>query len=156
MDYEKTMPFTGNTEKALDTAKNVLMQHSFQAIKLESSSLEFTSPNTIFTKGENPLLGASRILISSTSASLTIKADYATLRKTMKYMVIFLLGMTVFFLVGFSILFHNRPNYKWWISVLPLAPWPIIIPLMSRFMKNRTTRALDSLLNNIAAVGKQN
>jgi hypothetical protein len=35
------------------------------------------------------------------------------------------------------------------ISLAPLAPWPVLLPLIMRWLKSRTARALDVLLSNI-------
>lgn len=158
MDYEKTIHFTGNMEKALEVARNVFIQHSFQIVNNTSLSLELIGTGTLWTKGQDPLVGVSKANIRGTGSNLSIEAEFGEIKKTMKYMVLFILGMAVFFLVVFGIVFsmQGQPANKIiLIALAPFAPWPIIIPLMGRWMKSRTSRALDVLLNNMVTLGKE-
>jgi hypothetical protein len=41
------------------------------------------------------------------------------------------------------------------ISLSPFIPWPLIIPLMALWMKSRTAKALDTLINNMISMGKE-
>ena len=59
MDYEKTISFTGNLEKALETARNVFIRHSFQIVNNSSSAVELIGTGTIWIKGQDPLVGIS-------------------------------------------------------------------------------------------------
>jgi hypothetical protein len=40
----------------------------------------------------------------------------------------------------------------WWLPILPLAPWPIILPLIYLAFANRARKSVDSLLKNAAAM----
>ena len=159
MDYEKTVPFSGNPEKALEVARNVFIQHSFEIVTNSNSAVELRGTRTLWVKGQDPLIGISKVNIRGSSDSLSIEADFGVVRKSVKYLALFIVGMAVFFLVTFGILFtiiQCEPASKTiLLSLAPFVPWPILIPLIAKFMKFRTSRALDALLHNMAVVGKE-
>ncbi len=157
MDYEKTMPFSGNMEKALEVAKNVFIQHNFQIVRDSDTEVELTGPGMLSSR-QNPLVGISRVCIRGTSGNLSIEAEFGGIRKLTKYLVLFIVGMAIFFLVFFGIILpkQGQPADKIiLISLAPFIPWPVIIPLMAMWMKSRTAKSLDILTNNMIALGRE-
>ena len=132
MDYEKTEPFSGNMEKVLEVAKNVFIQHNFQIVRDSDTEVEFTGPGMLSSR-QNPIVGISRICIRGTRNNLSIEAEFEGIRKLTKYLVFFIVGMAIFFVVFFGIIFpkQGQPADKIiLISLAPFIPWPIIIPLI--------------------------
>ena len=157
MDYEKTMPFSGNMEKALEVARNVFIQHNFQIVRGSDSEVELTGPGMLSSR-QNPLVGISRVCIRRTSGELSIEAEFGGIRKLTKYLVFFIVGMAIFFLVVFGIIFSRQgqpANKIILIALAPFIPWPVIIPLMAIWMKSRTSKALDTLVKNMIALGRE-
>jgi len=157
MDYEKTVPFGGNVGKAIEAAKNAFIQHNFQIVHDRYLEVELTGPGMLSSR-QNPLVGISRIRIRGSSGNLSLEADFEGIRKLIKFLVFFIVGMAVFFVVLFGILFskQGQPVTKIiLISLAPFIPWPVIIPLMAIWMKSRTSKALDTLVNNMAALGRE-
>jgi hypothetical protein len=150
MDYQRTIP-VAHSEKAVDAAANVFIQHSFQIVEQSETTVELTGPGMISSR-QDPLVGISRIRISQSSGSLSVEAQFDSIRKLIKYLAVFIVVMGVFFLVLFAILFTRQEQPMGivvLISVAPLAPWPVLLPLILRWLKSRTARALDVLLSNI-------
>ncbi len=157
MDYEKAEPFSGNMEKALETAKNVFIQHNFQIVRDSDSEVELTGPGMLSSR-QNPLVGISRVCIRGTSGNISIEAEFGGIRKLTKYLVLFIVGMAIFFLVFFGIILpkQGQPADKIiLISLAPFIPWPVIIPLMYKWMKYRTSKVLDTLLTNMVTLGRE-
>jgi len=157
MDYEKTAPLSGNMKKALEVAKNVFIQHNFQIVHDSDIEVEFTGPGMLSSR-QNPLVGISRVCIRGTSGNISIEAEFGGIRRLTKYLVFFIVGMAIFFLVFFGIILpkQGQPADKIiLISLAPFIPWPVIIPLMAIWMKSRTAKALDTLINNMIALGKE-
>ncbi|HUS73271.1 MAG TPA: hypothetical protein VMY06_09420 [Sedimentisphaerales bacterium] len=157
MDYEKTEPFSGNMEKALEVAKNVFIQHNFQIVRDSDSEAEFTGPGMLSSR-QNPLVGISRVCIRGISGNLSVEAEFGGNRKLIKYLVLFIAGMAIFFLVFFGIILpkQGQPADKIiLISLAPFIPWSVIIPLMTIWMKSRTAKSLDTLLTNMVALGRE-
>jgi len=156
MKYEKTITFKGDPEKAFEVAINTLIPHGFAIKKKAPRCIEFLGPDTLGNKGQNPLTGVSNLTAESGLYGLELKAELGGILKTVKFLVIFVVSMALFFLVLFGFLFGKNPDSPNFIllSLLPLAPWPLIIPIMLTVMKTRTKKSLDSLLNNMALLSK--
>jgi hypothetical protein len=113
--------------------------------------VELTGPGMISSR-QDPLVGISKIHISQSSGSLSVEAQFNSIRRLIKYIAIFIVGMAVFFVILFGILFtrQRQPFGKiLLISLAPLAPWPVLLPLIMIWQKSRTSQALDVLLSNI-------
>ena len=157
MDYEKTEPFSGNMEKVLEVAKNVFIQHNFEIVRHSDTEVEFTGPGMLSSR-QNPIVGISRICIRGTSGNISIEAEFGGIRKLTKYLVVFIAGMAIFFVVLFGILFsmQGQPvNKIILMSVAPFVPWPVLIPLIHIWMKSRTSKALSRLLTNMVTLGRE-
>jgi len=149
MDYEKTMHFDGDTERAFEMAQKTLLPNGFSIVKNTDSSLELQGLSAYWTTGQNPLLGISKVSISKIGNELSIKAEFGGLRKLIKSLIIFILGMAVFFLILFGLLFAKRPGHEPFLILLIFGPWVIIIPLIAKLMKSRICGSLDALLHNM-------
>ena len=156
MDYEKTVPFNGSPEKAFETARNTFLPHGFEIVGSSSTTLEVAGPGTLWTKGQDPMVGVSKACISAADGGLSIKAELGGVTKAVKYLILFILGMAVFFILVFGFLFSARQgqpiNKIILTSIAPFIPWPVIIPLMAIWMRSRTCKALDTLLNNMVVL----
>jgi hypothetical protein len=155
MSYEKSIPFNGNVSKAFEVARNTLLPNGFIIVENGDDYMELTGPNNLCTKGQNSILGVSKVAISAQKNALTIEADFGSVRKSIKFLIFFIIGMSVFFLVFFGVVFRNNPKYSPFYSLLVFAPWPVIIPVMGLVMKSRATKSLDALLDNMAVLGKE-
>jgi hypothetical protein len=156
MDYEKTEPLSGNMEKAFEVAKNVFIQHNFQIVRDSDTEVEFTGPGMLSSM-QNPLVGISRVCIRGTSGNISIEAEFGGIRRLTKYLVFFIVGMAIFFLVFFGIMFSKQGqplNKIILLALAPFIPWPLIIPIMAIWMKSRTSKALNTLVKNMVALGR--
>jgi len=157
MDYEKTVPFGGNVRKAIEVARNAFIHHNFQIVHDSDLEVELIGPGMLSSR-QNPLVGISRIRIRGSSGNLSLEADFEGIRKLTKYLALFIVSMAIFFVLFFGIRFsrQGQPVTKViLISLAPFIPWPVIIPLMAIWMKSRTSKALDTLVNNMAALGRE-
>jgi hypothetical protein len=140
-----------DSEKAVSAAANVLIQQGFQIVEKSDTAVELTGPGMISSR-QNPLVGISKIRISQSSGSLSVEAQFDSIRRLIKYLAVFIVGMGIFFLVLFAILFtrQGQPvSIVVLISLAPLAPWPVLLPLITIWLKSRTSRAMDVLLSNV-------
>jgi len=151
MDYQRKIP-VADSEKAVDAAANVFIQHSFQIDQKSETALELTGPGMISSR-QNPLVGISNIRISQSRGSLSVEAQFDSIRRLIKYLAVLIIVMGVFFVILFGILFTRQGQPVGTvvlISLAPLAPWPVLLPLIMAWLKCRTARALDVLLSNAA------
>lgn len=159
-DYVKTLSFTGNAEKALETARTVFINQGFQIIESDGSLLRLRGPGLNGTK-ENPLKGISDALILIRDTTIEISAELGGVQSLSRFAKTFPLKMAAFFLVVFGISFgtiaYFQPSFRQlWIflivflaPLLALSPWIFLAPMMARRIEKRTIEAIDTLLNNL-------
>lgn len=154
MDYQSSISFNGDPEKALNNAIQVLKGLNFEINQKRSSWVEFIGSNKYRPK-QNPIYGASRIELQVQSSRITLEAEFGGFRRIGFSLTLFLIG---FILLNFSvmwILFQNIPGINLWYFLGAFVPLPFLTPLVIRRLKKRTHRALDSLLRIIKTMGKE-
>jgi hypothetical protein len=158
MVYENTVPFDGDVGQALDTAMNTILPHGFRIINRSDSTLEAVGPGTLWTKGQDPLVGVSKLSISVPAREIRVDAELGGVTKIIKYLTVFIVAMAVFFLILFGFIFGQRQGADIskviWMSLAPFVPWPVVIPLMAMWLKSRTCKALDTLEHNMVVLAK--
>lgn len=159
MEYSKTVPFTGKAAKALEVARATFLPQGFQIVASTDYELRVTGPGLNSTK-ENPLKGITEasIIIRPSASAIEMKATLGGVEKMKKFLIFFPLGLALFFLIVFGALTLTLPTLRnpifLLIPLLALSPWLFLSPWMSRMIGTRTVRAIDTLLNNMAILGK--
>jgi hypothetical protein len=157
MNYEKIIPFNGSIDKAFEVARNAFLPLGFRITKNTDEFMELTGPGTLWTNGQNPLVGISKIYVARTGDELLINAELGGIRNAVRFLIFFVISMSIFFVVLFGIIFNKQgtPVQRFLLPLAPFIPWPAIIPLMAIWMKSRTSSSLDVLLNNMATLAQQ-
>jgi hypothetical protein len=157
MKYEKEEYFEGDLAKAIEVAKNTFLPNGFEIVDSSNSNLEVTNHSGLWGHNQHPLNGVSKASISGGDGKITLNAELGGVKTMIKYLILFIGGMMVFFLILFGVQFHiqGQPFGKLMrIIWAPFVPWPIAIPLMGVWFKKRADRALDTLLKNMISSGK--
>lgn len=156
-EYSKTVPFTGQTARALEAARSTFMGQGFEIVASTDHELRVTGPGLASTY-ENPLKGVSEASMIVSARAIEIKATLGGTRMLRKLLWILPLGLALLFLIVFGVVAWIVPDFRQpWVFLIPvlaLAPWLFLSPLMVRRIKNRTIQAVDTLLNNMVVVGK--
>ena len=159
MPYSASLPFRGDTAKALGLAESALTGFGFRLTQRTAASLEMVGPGMNSSR-ESPLMGASRIHVVGTSGELALEADLGGVEWMARFVTLFpvslALGLGILFFVVFSIVFGPGP---WMIGVAAgcgglALMWLVLGPWMARSIRKRTCRGLDALLANMVAVGE--
>lgn len=153
MEIRKTVSFSGSPDRALETARDTLVHQNFKLTATTRTSLEAEGPGMNSTK-ENPLLGLSRVRVDVTGHELSAVAEAGGVRRLLTIVSLVLVGVTIMDIALFSFLPNRNGSgpLHWYYGLAPTAPWIIIMPLMTRWVRRRTNRALDTLLANAAAI----
>ncbi len=160
MEYESTISFQGNAETALKFARAALAQAGFQVTPVEDGSFQARYSGWPDTR-RNPLLGASTVVVAATDDSLNLGASLGGVRKLHKFLLIFIGGMALLFLLGFGAFLLPRvragelPPFVLLIPVAPFLPWLVLIPVIVRMYASRVRAALHTLLENARTVGSE-
>ena len=152
MHYEKDIPYPENKEAVFKMIKQTLLPLSFRIVRENDTALELENSRSLWSNDREPLLGISNITVDTEGQNLKVKAHLGGLKKSIWYLILFLLFMMIQFVVifgiakGFSLetLFDCLRLFFW--------PWLIIAPLMYLVFKSRAFKAVDIMLSN--AVGR--
>lgn len=152
MHYEKDAPCPEHKEAVFETIKQTLLPLNFRIIRENDTVLELKSSGSLWINGQNPLMGISDITVDIEGQNLKVRAHLGGLKKTIWYLIIFLLFMTIQFVVIFGIAKGFSRKTLFMCFRLFFLPWLIITPLMYFVFKSRAFRAINIMLSN--AVGR--
>jgi len=158
MIYAKTVEFDGDKAEALKICTNTLLPHGFRITGSSDTSLEADGPAYMMVKGQDPMVGVSKISVAVRSREIEVTAELGGIDKVIKFMIVLIVGLAVFFVILFGIIFGVVQQQGFGkvllLSLAPFIPWPVVIPLMAVFFKARTCRALDALVHNMVVLAK--
>jgi hypothetical protein len=154
MEYEKTVHISGDVAKPTGTVVETLARHGFRIVRKRETSAELDGPGMNSSK-QNPLVGASKVHVKGRSGRLTVEAEFGAVRRLMRFLGWMLVGMAGLFFVLFGFVFPaENPVMRFVVPLAPLAPWPILLPVMGRYFRRRSARALDVLVENAVTLSE--
>ena len=158
--------FAGSHANPLDSAVATLIYNGFELVHRDSTSAVLTGPGMSSTH-QNPLLGASKVTLQLRDHALEAAAELGGVdymrRFLMRFPFLLGLGLGLLFAVVGGLHFGRQhgigfgvpwaPGWRWLIvafggAMLPVTPWLVLSPLMSRMILKRTQRALEVLVRN--------
>jgi hypothetical protein len=151
MHYEKDLPCPECKEAVFETIKQTLLPLSFRIVRENDTALELKSSGSLWTNDKQPLMGISNITVDIEGQNLKVKAHLGGLKKSIWYLIIFLLFMMINFVVIIGIV-RGFSRETFLSCLYPLSPWPILTPIFYFVFKSRAFRAINIMLSN--AVGR--
>ena len=154
MNYEKTIPFEGDFKKSSDILQNTLLPLGFQIVNKYENSIEMEGPKSIAGNSQNALVGISWIHLQKQNNSLILKADFSRIKKTFKFIFIssIIIDMIILPLILNTMIKGNAPIENiLLIAVVILSGLFIGLPVMYFMLKNNAAKAVNVIVNNIAA-----
>ncbi|MFO0939889.1 MAG: hypothetical protein U0930_03905 [Pirellulales bacterium] len=155
-----------NGQHSLQVALAILANHGFKIVSHDSRSARLSGPGLNSTK-QNPLLGATSIQLVLEDHRLKLIAELGGVDSMRRFLMSFPfllgLGLGLLFGVGGGLLFGRNfgvgfgvpwaQGWNWMLftlalSVLPVAPWLFLSPMIAGSIRNRTQQALSTLANN--------
>jgi hypothetical protein len=154
--YETNLTFAGDTRRALDFIATTLAAAGFAIEQRNDSSLRATCPG-MTGRRQNALGGLTWIEVSASSGLLSARAEAGKAKMITLIMAVMMAAMAVgFFLVfshvPFKVNGHARPE-SWHFglaTLLPFAPWIVLLPLIYRIAQRAARGAVDRLLKSAA------
>ena len=156
----------GIQDAALQSAVTTLMYNGFAITSRDATSATLSGPGLNSTK-QPPILGASIVNLKVDGNLLHLNAELGGVDSMQRFLIYFPLvlglGLGLFFGVGGGFAFGQRfgvgfgvpwaQGWQWMLvaiggSMLPVAPWVILSPLMAKMIRSRTQRALTTLVHN--------
>jgi len=139
----------------LDTAKAALTGVGFRLLDSSESSMRFEGPGMSSTR-QSPLAGASRIRLTAGLRVLTVEAELGGVDRMARFIAFFPAGLCLGLAVLLSGVFSlTQPERTWMLptlmATLPSALlWLILAPFLTRGIRQRTCKALDTLAQNVS------
>ncbi|MHC4536932.1 MAG: hypothetical protein ACYS6K_23540 [Planctomycetota bacterium] len=151
MDYKTTVSFTGSSSAAMEAARLQFMANGFKIDQSSDEKLVVTGPG-MYNNQQNPIVGISHAKITISSSAIEICAELGGVKFMQMFLYIFPPALGIFLALVFACIpsFPRRASLT---AILPVLPWVVISPLMARWLKNRTTKAVDTLVHNMACAG---
>jgi len=160
MDYEKSIDFTGDPQKAITLAQTTLVQSGYKIIDISETSISARHEGG-FVKSQsgNPMYAASPVVVSVSESHLVVIARYEGVEKAKKFLVRLLAGMAFGLGLGLGIPFGLFFEEKWPMILgfglgfgIPLIQLPIHLLVTPMIMKKRAAQALDALVHNMKMI----
>lgn len=156
----------GRPNEALDAVITMLASHGFAIVERDERSAILTGPRMTSTR-QNPVTGVSRLILLVRGQELVAEAELGGVEAMQRFLwrfPLFLgLGLALLFGIGGGLLFGQKlgvgfgvpwaPGWQWLVvasggALLPVTPWLLLAPLLSRNLARRTEAAVVTLVQN--------
>jgi hypothetical protein len=151
MDYTTSTPFTGSPATAVESARAQLMATGFQIDHASDTELVATGPG-MHSTNQNAILGMTHAKIIVSSGTIDIYAELGGVKFMQRFIYIFPPALGAILALTFAFVPNGPSNPLF--AFAPIMPWIVISPLMAKWIKKRTTKAIDTLLHNMASSRK--
>jgi hypothetical protein len=157
MNYESSQPFRGNPAGAINFAAATLAASGFRIQERTDTTLRVSGG--MFNSNKNPLFGSSQITLSVSGGRVQASAKIDGPKRVM-----LLVAVILFFTFGLIVVtfllasMHDQHGHtagthqKLILGLLPLCPWPVVIPLMYFLVRYKARKAVDTLVHNAATM----
>jgi hypothetical protein len=151
---------------ALEAAVATCIYNGFELVQRDAISAVLTGPG-MYSTHQNALLGATKVTLQLRDHALEAAAELGGVdfmrRFLMRFPFLLGLGLGLLFAVVGGLHFGRQngigfgvpwaPGWRWLVvafggAMLPVTPWLVLSPLMSRMILKRTQRALEVLVRN--------
>jgi len=148
-DHTSSVPFHGDPAQAMEVAKGLFASNGF-LVELPSPSRLVARGPSMTSTNQNPILGVTRAEIDIDLTSIRVAAELGGVRRMRNFLFLFPPGLALLLTAGFLV-----SGFSWKHALIPflaVSPWLVLSPLMSRWVRRRTVRALDAVLHNMASM----
>ncbi|GMW01010.1 MAG: hypothetical protein AMXMBFR84_21470 [Candidatus Hydrogenedentota bacterium] len=147
--YRATADFRGDPAKALDKARDFLAAQNFEVSPIGGGQVIARNTSIGYTS-KRPFSGATQITISISSSTITLDAD---LSRVKWFGAMTAAGIVLLDIVMISILYATAGKTAVYAVLFATAPWVFLIPIMFSLFRKQTTKALDTLMQNLKSMG---
>ena len=153
-NYLASRKFSGKAEPAISAIETTLLPNSFKVTKATAATIELKGPGLRSTK-ENPIRGASEIKVEARHGKLHLEASLCGIRFLAIFVIVFpFLLMATLALLPVILAGGDFEQFNPSILLI-MAPWVLISPMAVVWMRKRTMRALDDMLENAVVLGER-
>ena len=153
IDFSCRRSVRGHTPQLMDEAKNYFKLHQFRILTAGTDTIEVKGPGMRSSR-QPAIHGISwaRLRFSHAAGGGTAVSCWAELggvRWMTRFLIYFIIGMAVFCFALFALLGMLGKGPLALVSLAPVAPWIILIPVLSKVFASRTRKSLLVFLDNL-------
>lgn len=156
-DFDAEEPYAGRPGPALDTARQSFLPLGFAITEQAERRLALTGRG-MMSSNQSPLCGATTVRFEVRDHAIRCEAELGGVRSMTRFLLWFPLLLDLVLVAVFVGVWVGtdawRQSMPLWALVLlcvgPVAPWPVLGPLMARWIRRRTEQALTTALRNMA------
>ena len=154
-NFAKTVPFDGETERALDTAETILLPQGFRVVHRTNQDIDLEGPSVPIHRG-SLYWGAGRVRLSRHSNGLRLEVAMEHIQRSdwIGWKIVAGFAVIVAAMMAYSMPRMSAADASW----LPLFMMGcfltavLIISLIVRQQRKQTIEAYERLLDNAAAL----
>jgi hypothetical protein len=152
MDFERSIPISGDGGKALGLAFTTLANANFRVVRDEGREAEFAGPRLLSSR-QNPLNGARRVHVVVRGGKLHLRADLQGVGWLFAVIAGVIVTIGVALAIVMALMDDSDANPL--VLVLPLGIWVILLPIMYLWTRRVVVNAYETLLHNMAAAERR-
>jgi hypothetical protein len=152
MPYVSATAISGRPETAIRVVRDALVANSFTIVSANPTAFTATGPG-MSSSNQNPLLGISKVSFRAEGGLIHVQADLGGASRLGLFAMVFPPALGVLLAAIFYLTQNQNPNAV----VAPLgavAPWLVLGPLMARWIRRRTEKAIHALLQSTASISE--
>jgi hypothetical protein len=159
-EYQRTVRLCGDPLVTIERAKMLLAQIGYRIVDSSPSSVT-GERSSVALRGSSmrPIEGASPINVRAVRGRMTVEARFEGIRRVRAFLLRLLVGLAMLLGVVLGVTFAVVFDELWPVYLgvglgagIPLIQLPIHLLVTLRVLRTRTSRALDTLVDNLASL----
>lgn len=150
--YETSVNSNNDPTAAIAAAKNYFTSNDFRIEIIGKREFEVTGPGMNSNK-QNPIRGVSKGRLTFSDYSIEFNGELGGVQFMKNFLYFFPPGLGLFLGISFAVTSYFNGDFnvqKVFLPLIIVVPWLILSPLMAKSLENKTQKAIDTLLYNIA------
>ncbi len=150
MPYVSSTVISGPPDAAIKMVRDALVANAFTVTKATATEFAATGPG-MMGSNQSALLGVSKVSFRAEAGVLHVEADLGGAKRLGLFTMLFppLLGLILVGILSAT----GRPN-SILAPALAVSPWIVVGPLMAFWIRKRTEKAINALLQSTAAISE--
>jgi hypothetical protein len=158
MQYASSTPIAGPPETAIKVVRDALIANEFTILEAKPTEFTATGPGMMSTN-QNAIRGVSKATFRTEGGMMHVQAELGGAVWLGRFAMFFPIALGVLLTAIFWVIgrtqgnLANRPAAVL-TPLFPVLPWLVLGPLMARFIRRRTEKAIQGLLQSAASISR--
>ena len=158
MQYTSSRTLAGSPESALRVVREALVANGFAIVEASPTEVTAIGPG-MFDSRQNPLHGVSKAKFRAEDGVIRAQAELGGAVWLGRFAMFFPLGLglllaMLFGLMGLKPGRPGSPSSPVLIPLIAVSPWLVLGPLLGRFIRKRTEKAVEALVQSAATISR--